>query len=54
MKKLIKFLFQAKPSHEDRYLSESVDIYMLERRMREIQQGIAPYQIRFRTIVSHI
>lgn len=50
MKAVVKFISQwlqrpQRMSPEDRYLSESVDRVDLERRMRLIQRGQAPFQV---------
>lgn len=44
LKKLIGFLKPAYMSKTDKYLSESVSHADLDRRIREIEQGTAPFQ----------
>ena len=47
MKSIIQFISQrpARMSLEERYYSESVDRVDLERRMRLVQKGQAPFQV---------
>ena len=44
---IVKFLskfFESNRDREYKYLSDSVDLIDLERRMKEIEKGIAPFQ----------
>lgn len=44
MKKLLKSLFAPKVSVEHKYYAASTDLEDLERRMRNVQTGKAPWQ----------
>ncbi len=44
MLKLLGKMFETQKEKEYRYLSESVDLFDLEKRMKEIERGKAPYQ----------
>ena len=51
MIKFLKNIFKFKDEGEA-YLNESVNLFMLERRIKEIDMGVAPYQLKYKRLYT--
>lgn len=52
IKKIIQYLTTPTKSEEQKYLESATDICDLENRMRRINYGTAPYQIKYRLFLN--